>query len=217
MMGAADASVPRDEAAGAGDKRDDQRIRTVCRFAKILRVDDAGLWLVRNISNGGMMLSTQAEVETGERIVVAFSDTIQLDARIVWAKDGKCGVAFETDVDGPALLKKLAAEQQARSYRQPRIPVTTTGHVVLPSGWQPIELTNLSQQGAGFVHDGSVKVGMQLELVLGPIMRKAVVRWSRGEQGGLWLTTPIDRSIMESIRTLKTSAPPNQKSFARRP
>lgn len=201
---------------GASDQRDDQRIRTVCRFAKILRVDDAGLWLVRNISNGGMMLSTQAVVEPGERITVAFSDTIQIDARIVWAKDGKCGVAFTTDIDGPTLLKRLAAEQQARGYRQPRIPLQTTGRVMLPTGWQPIDLTNLSQQGAGFIHDGTVKVGTQVELVLGQIVRKAVVRWTRGRQGGLWLTQPIDRSVMESIRTLQTTAAAVHISATRR-
>jgi hypothetical protein len=203
MDGPVPQPLPAEENA-ASDKRDDQRVRTVCRFAKILRADDAGLWLVRNISNGGMMLSTQAEVEIGEEIVVAFSDAIEIGARIVWVKDGKCGVAFTTDIDGPTLLKQLAAEQQARGYRQPRIPLQTIGRVKMPTGWQIVEITNLSQQGAGFLHDGTVKVGTQVELVLGRIARKAVVRWSRGHQGGLWLTQPIDRSAMESIRSLQT-------------
>ncbi|NJS14158.1 MAG: PilZ domain-containing protein [Sphingopyxis sp.] len=200
---------------GNDDQREGQRIRTVCRFAKVIRVDDAGLWLVRNISNGGMMLSTQAAVQPGERVTIALSETIHVDASVVWCDDGRCGVAFDEEIDGPALLKRLAVEQAARGYRQPRIPVQTSGRAVLRDGWQPIELTNLSQQGAGFVHDGTVKTGTQLELVLGRIVRKAIVRWSRGREGGLWLTQPLDRADMESIRTLE-AAVAVQKSSARR-
>jgi PilZ domain len=202
--------------AGASDQRDGQRVRTICRFAKVMRVDDAGLWLVRNISNGGMMLSTQAAVEPGERITVALSETIHVDATIVWCADGKCGVAFDEEIDGPDLLRRLAAEQAARGYRQPRIPVQTSGRVVLRDGWQPIELTNLSQQGAGFVHDGTVKAGAQVDLVLGRIVRKAIVRWSHGREGGLWLTQPLDRADMESIRTLEASAAVQISSVRRR-
>ncbi|HMN55017.1 MAG TPA: hypothetical protein PKC32_12615 [Sphingopyxis sp.] len=32
------------------------------------------------------------------------------------------------------------------------------------------------------------------------IRRKAIVRWSRGTRGGLWLTQPLDRADLESIR-----------------
>jgi hypothetical protein len=188
--------------AAASDQRSGQRIRTVCRFAKVLRVDDAGLWLVRNISDGGMMLSTQVDVQPGETITIALSDSVQIDARVAWVRDGKCGVAFLESIDGPTLLRRLAAEQRAQGYRPPRIPVLTTGRVKMRDGWQPIELTNVSQQGAGFIHDGTVKVGAQLDLVLGRIVRKAIVRWTRGREGGLWLTQPLERSDMESIRSL---------------
>ena len=32
------------------------------------------------------------------------------------------------------------------------------------------------------------------------IHRKAIVRWARGNRGGLWLTQPLDRADLESIR-----------------
>ncbi len=37
----------------------------------------------------------------------------------------------------------------------------------------------------------------------GGIRRKAIVRWSRGGRGGLWLTEPLGRADLESIRHFK--------------
>jgi PilZ domain len=197
------------------DQRDGQRLRAVCRIAKVLRVDDAGLWLVRNISNGGMMLSTNVAVEPGEPITIALSDSIHLDAEVAWVKDGKCGVTFAKEVNGPVLLKQLADEQAAKGYRAPRIPVKSSAKASINNKWQPIELVNLSQNGVGFLHDGTVTVGTQMVLMLGDVERKAIVRWSRGRAGGLWLTQPLARAEMESIKALQSSFPP-YKSSARR-
>jgi len=210
----ADEFVPQPPASD--EKRDGQRIQTVCRMAKVLRVGDAGLWLVRNISNGGMMLSTGVAVEPGETITIALSDNIHLSAQVAWVKDGKCGVTFTQEIDGPVLLKQLAEEQSAKGYRAPRIPVQTHVKAAINNGWQPIELVDLSQNGAGFLHDGTVTVGLQMSLMLGDILRTATVRWSRGCAGGLWLTQPLNRADMESIRKLESAAT-TYKSSAKQP
>jgi hypothetical protein len=45
---------------------------------------------------------------------------------------------------------------------------------------------------------------MVLKLVLeGGFKRQAIVRWSRNGRGGLWLTEPLDRTDLESIRRLE--------------
>ena len=81
------------------------------------------------------------------------------------------------------------------------MPVHTLAQVITDEGTSQIELADLSQSGAGFVHDGLLEVGKELELVLaGDIRRKAIVRWARGNRGGLWLTQPLDRTDLESIR-----------------
>lgn len=195
---------PSQEIATENDRRAADRFCTVCRIAKIERQDDAGLWRVRNISDRGMMLSADVPVEKGERLEIALSENIVLTGRVVWAEKGRCGVAFDEEVDGVGLLKQLAAEQREGGYRAPRLPVRAKATATTDDWALPIELVDLSQSGAGFVHDGRVEAGMVLKLALeGGIRRQAVVRWSRGGRGGLWLTEPLDRTDLESIRRLE--------------
>lgn len=186
------------------DRRAADRFCTVCRIAKIERQDDAGLWRVRNISDRGMMLSADVPIEKGERLEIALSENIVLTGRVVWAEKGRCGVAFDEEIDGVGLLKQLAAEQRDGGYRAPRLPVRVKATATTDDWALPIELVDLSQSGAGILHDGRVEAGMVLKLALeGGIRRQAVVRWSRGGRGGLWLTEPLDRADLESIRRLE--------------
>lgn len=186
------------------DRRGADRFCTVCRIAKIEREGDAGLWRVRNISDRGMMLSAEVPVELGERLEIALSENVILTGHVVWAEKGRCGVAFDEEVDGAGLLKQLAAEQREGGYRAPRLPVRVKATASTDDATIPIQLVDLSQSGAGFIHDGRFEAGMVLKLVLeGGFKRQAIVRWSRNGRGGLWLTEPLDRTDLESIRRLE--------------
>ena len=100
-----------------------------------------------------------------------------------------------------AMLKQLAAEQKASGYRPPRLAVRGHATIVTDDGPREIDVVNLSQQGAGLVHDGELEVGTKLELVLwGGIRRRGIVRWSRQGQSGVWLTAPLEQADLESIR-----------------
>ena len=188
------------------DRRDGQRLRTVCRIAKILRIDDTGLWMVRNISDGGLMLTTTVPVTVGEDITVMLAEELALDAQVVWVRDGKCGVAFHEEIDGEIILRQLAEDKAARGYRPMRIALKANALARFNHQMRPIELTNLSQHGAGIIHDGSVTAGMRLELLLaGGVRREAIVRWSRDKSAGLWLTQPLERALLESIRDIQAS------------
>lgn len=187
--------------SGGVDRRGGDRYRTVWRIAKVARDGDAGLWRVRNMSNRGMMLAADVPVAVGERLEVALSDRIAVRGHVVWAKEGRCGVAFDEEVDVAHMLRRLAAEQRAGDHRQLRLPVRMAARAVMEYQTIDIELIDLSQSGAGFRHDGRIEAGREIELVLASgIRRKAIVRWSRGERGGLWLTQPLDRADLESIR-----------------
>lgn len=194
-------SAEQEMAAAASDRRGADRYRTVWRIAKIIRNGDAGLWRVRNISDRGMMLAADVPISVGERLEIALSDTVQIRGKVVWSEDGRCGVAFDKEVDVADVLKQLAAEQRATGYRQPRLPVHSRAQAVTDEGTGSIELVDLSQHGAGFLHDGHFEVGKELDLILpGGVKRRAIVRWSRAGRGGLRLTQPLDRADLESIR-----------------
>lgn len=188
--------------AGAdADRRGGDRYRTVWRIAKVKREGDVGLWRVRNMSDRGMMLAADVPVAVGEKLEIALSDAVIVRGKVVWSEGGRLGVEFDAEVDVADVLKQLAAEQRASGYRQPRLPVHTRAKITTEDGASDIELVDLSQSGAGFVHDGHLEVGKEVDLVLASgIHRKAIVRWSRGPRGGLWLTQPLDRADLESIR-----------------
>ncbi len=135
--------------AADGDRRGADRYRTVWRIAKVLRNGDAGLWRVRNMSDNGMMLAADVPIAVGERLEIALSDTVTLRGAVVWSDDGRCGVAFDKEVDVADVLKQLAAEQRATGYRQPRLPVDSRALVVTDEGTGSIELVDLSQHGRG--------------------------------------------------------------------
>lgn len=197
--------VEEQDVAATSDRRGADRYRTVWRIAKIIRNGDAGLWRVRNISDRGMMLAAEVPISVGERLEIALSDTVTLMGEVVWSDQGRCGVAFDQEVDVADMLKQLAAEQRATGYRQPRLPVHTQAQAVTDAGTSRIELVDMSQNGAGFIHDGHLEVGKEFDLILaGGVKRRAIVRWSRAGRGGLWLTQPLDRADLESIRRFET-------------
>jgi hypothetical protein len=201
----ADPAEEQGTAVGA-DRREGDRYRTVWRIAKVTRNGDAGLWRVRNISDRGMMLAADVPITVGEKLEIALSDTVVICGKIVWSDAGRCGVSFDQQVDVADLLKQLAAEQRATGYRQPRLRVHSKAQAVTDEGdATEIELVDLSQHGAGFVHDGHFEVGKEFDLTLaGGVKRRAMVRWSRGGRGGLWLTQPLDRADLESIRRFES-------------
>ena len=183
------------------DRRGSDRYRTVWRIAKVKRDGDVGLWRVRNMSDRGMMLAADVPITIGERLEIALSDAVTVRGKVVWSEGGRCGVAFDEEVDVADVLKRLAAEQRASGYRQPRLPVHTQAQIVTDGRTSEIELVDLSQSGAGYVHDGHLEVGKEVDLLLASgIRRKAIVRWSKAGRGGLWLTQPLDRADLESIR-----------------
>ncbi|WP_428681172.1 PilZ domain-containing protein [Sphingopyxis sp.] len=183
------------------DRRGSDRYRTVWRIAKVKRDGDVGLWRVRNMSDRGMMLAADVPIAIGEKLEIALSDAVTVRGKVVWSDEGRCGVAFDEEVDVADVLKRLAAEQRASGYRQPRLPVHTRAQLITDDGTSEIELVDLSQSGAGYVHAGHLEIGKEVDLVLASgIRRKAIVRWSREGRGGLWLTQPLDRADLESIR-----------------
>lgn len=196
-------SAPADarKTAAESDRRGGDRYRTVWRIAKVVRDNDVGLWRVRNISDRGMQLAADVPVVIGESLEIFLSDTVALKGKVVWSDGGRCGVAFDAEIDGAGVLKQLAAEQRAYGYRAPRIPVHSAARVVVDGVESLIQLVDMSQSGAGFVHEGCLEVGRHIHLTLADgLERKAIVRWARGDRGGLWFTEPLNRVDLESIR-----------------
>lgn len=197
--------IPDIEDKALSDRRGAERHRTVCRIARVQRADDVGLWRVRNISNEGLMLAADTPATVGETVGISLSETVALHGTIVWAEHGFCGVAFDRPIDVAAVLRELAVEQRADGYRALRLPVEIEAVIALRDDARPIDLVDISQHGAGFRYDRVLEPGTEVDLILpgGETRRRALVRWSRGQRGGLWFTQPLDRASLASIALLR--------------
>lgn len=187
------------------DRRGAERYRTVCRIARVQRADDIGLWRVRNISNEGLMLAADTPVSIGESLDISLSEATTLRGKIIWAERGRCGVVFDRPIDAAAVLRGLAEEQRAEGYRALRLPVEAEAIIALNNDSRPIDLIDISQHGAGFRCDHVLDPGAEVDLILpgGELRRRALVRWSRGQRGGLWFTQQLDRGALESLAFLR--------------
>lgn len=185
------------------ERRDNTRFHTVLRVAQVVREHDVGLWRVRNISDGGMMLATHVQVVPGERLTLNLSDTVSLDGRAIWWDGERCGVAFDQPIDCAAVLEELVATRKTAGYRPPRLPVATRAIAYCDKGLHSVRVYNLSHHGAAFTHDGCFREGMaaKLHFETGDDYR-GVVRWSKEGRAGLFLTDAVPSAKLESANRL---------------
>lgn len=204
--------------AAEEDRRCDERFRTVYRTAKVGHAGDYGLWRVRNISDRGIMLETDEPVEQGERLDIALSETVLIEARVVWSANGRCGAVFREAIDCPLLLQELAAERRRLGYRAPRLPVVARGTATSEHGPASVELFNVSQYGVGFAHDGRFQAGMNVKLqIAGGPERHGVIRWSKDGRAGLFLTEPYSCADLHGIASGRAAAVERAQAVVQRP
>jgi hypothetical protein len=181
------------------ERRISPRFRTIFRVAQVTRAHDVGLWRIRNISDEGMMLLTSVRVQIGEKLSIALSDTVTIEATALWWDGERCGVRFDAPIDCAALLGSLAEEQKAQRHRPLRLPVKTRALAYCDRGLHTVQVHDLSQHGAGFSHDGCFHPGMatKLHFETGEEYR-GVVRWNEDGRAGIFLVEPIPCEKLES-------------------
>lgn len=181
------------------EQRRTHRIHTVCRFARVKCGDDEGLWRISNISDEGVMLKSHRTVDPGERLSIAMSDSITLEAVVIWSDGECCGARFEMPVEAGALLRALAEEQRSPDYRALRLPVDGWALAFDDSGVHPVRLRNLSRNGAGLSTMAGLKLGTTVKLILeNGAAHRGVVRWADEQQAGLLLLDPLSPLEMAS-------------------
>lgn len=185
------------------DRRDAQRIRTVYRVARVRTKNDEGLARVRNISDGGMRLTIGIDVKIGDIVEVTFSDTLTLNGRAVWVKDGECGLQFIEWVDSVAVLRTAAEETRAGKTRPPRLPAARTALVSSEHGLRATRIHDISQRGMKLTHDGSFKPGLAVKVVLDSgVERRGHIRWVQDTLAGVILTEQFSIEQLGSVSTL---------------
>ena len=70
---------------------------------------------VRNLSATGLMADCERPVPSGADILLELRGVGRVSGRVVWAKDGKIGIAFDHEIDPQLARKPIASGATHRS------------------------------------------------------------------------------------------------------
>src|SRR5690606_36265061 len=133
-----------------------ERSRLVYRLVHVEHEGDEGLARCRNISDGGMKLDLSMPVTPGAEIEVAFSGEHIFVGKVIWARNGQCGVALDHRIDSDALLRESAAETRSKGFPGLRLQKNVIGTLRFDGLTRRVCVQELSQHGLTLTHDGDV-------------------------------------------------------------
>ncbi len=77
---------------------------------------------IRNLSDGGMMVESQAMLRSGERVLVELRNVGSVMGKVAWTQGSRVGVAFEEAIDSSLARAQLVCEdREAPRYARPAI------------------------------------------------------------------------------------------------
>ena len=122
------------------------RTTRVMLVARLVTEKMDQLCRVMNISEGGLMMHSAAEVRTGERVRLELRNGRSLEGAVIWVDRPAAGVQF----DGPVDLEQVLAPHMAAADQVARAPRMAADCMVLvrcDGRTLPASLLDLSQSG----------------------------------------------------------------------
>jgi hypothetical protein len=184
------------------ERRRAQRHLTVLRVALIRTPGFEGLGIVRNISQGGMMLETFHELVAGQTIELSLIDEQTVGGQVVWVNGTTAGVKFRRPTPIGQILAKPENLPDGRRPRLPRLRTDRAATVETINGSVSARIEDVSSRGAKLViESGSLPAGTEIVVRLpdaGAV--KAATRWAKGTTVGIEFFHPL--SIKDLLRWL---------------
>lgn len=208
MTNTSSALLPADQSKShaVGERRSNQRARTVYRVARVHARGDMGLARIHNISDDGMMLTLGYPVALDDRVEVELTETLSVDGSVVWHDGVRCGIKFVRPIDTTAVLRAIVDEARKGSARALRLPIRGTARSASQAGTHRVSILDVSQRGMKLAHNGSFTPGLAVKISTDwGVDRRGVVRWSRDGIAGLILSEPFTIEELGSIRNLQYS------------
>jgi len=174
------------------DRRKDNRTTAVYRPVLLEAEGFTGFCLLRNLSPSGMMGEAYAHFAEGEEVSIQFMPGHLVSGNVIWSRDGKIGVEFDQEIDLAGSLKNMGSTYvESKLNRAPRLQIECEGEAIIGDARWRIRVQDVSQRGLKAVLP-SAKPGDEVLLSLpGMEPRKAIVRWSQGDNAGLNFLRPI--------------------------
>jgi hypothetical protein len=166
------------------DRRDGERHLTLFRVGAMTVDGRRELCLIKNISEGGMMIRPYCDLTEGAQLTIELKTGFLVDCTVAWVREGSVGVEFATPVD---IVEILSSSQDGPRPRMPRIEVDCFATVRDGGEVHRMRVHDVSQGGIKLESTRVIDRGTDLVVSLpGLDPQPAAVRWS--EDGYLGVT-----------------------------
>ena len=141
------------------------------------------LCVVRNVSAGGLMLTSFSTIEPGARITVEFKQGECVEGMVAWSNGKSVGMQFDRSVDVAAIL---ANPSSGRRPRMLRIDIECAMTVRAGAATYEVRALDISQGGVCVETRDLLSLGADVIVrIEGLPPEPAVVRWRDGDCYGL--------------------------------
>lgn len=166
------------------ERREDHRLLSTLRVAKLSGALGEQLVRLRNVSAGGLMAECSQPPPVGERVEVEFSGQ-KIPSAVVWIREGLVGLKFDQDVD---LGEMLAGRKPRHGFRPrpPRLEVNCKATVRIDGQYYNVDVHDISLAGMKVEPIDLYCLGKQVVVVvesLRPV--KGEVRWYSDRKAGI--------------------------------
>ena len=166
------------------DRREGERHLTLFRVGAMTVDGRRELCLIRNISEGGMMIRPYCALTEGTELTIELKTGFLVTCKVAWIRDGSVGVEFDSPVD---IVEILSSSSEGPRPRMPRIEVDCYATVRDGGEVHRMRVHDVSQGGVKLESARIIDQGADLVVSLpGLEPQPAAVRWS--EEGYLGVT-----------------------------
>ncbi len=109
-------SADADEVALRGTRRDSMFLKASVQCA---RTDHQFDIVVRNVSAGGLLADTPQTLLIGDQVLVTLRKVGDVPGKIVWAQQGRFGIAFDVTIDPQAVRQPVAPARKPAAEARP--------------------------------------------------------------------------------------------------
>ena len=170
----------------SADRREHSRHLTVMRVARLANQEIEGLGVVRNVSEGGMMIEAHVEVDIGDGLTISLLEDQQVAGKVVWKREGLIGVAFDDSVSVDEVLARPVLQGDGKRTRLPRLTVEREALVHVGDRKIPAMIVDVSQRGAKLHSTSRFHVNDQILIALADCRHvRGTVKWHSGETVGI--------------------------------
>lgn len=157
------------------ERRDGERHLTLFRVGAMTIDGRRELCLIKNISEGGMMIRPYCALAEGNQLTIELKTGFSVACTVTWVREATVGVEFETPVD---VVEILSATHDGPRPRMPRIEIECFATIRDGGAVHRVRVHDVSQGGIKVETELVLDKGTDLVVALpGLDPQPASVRW----------------------------------------